>query len=212
MSKSSAVIESIPTVWPSERERIKKRNKELENMHIGDDSTDIWKQYWFDKYGQRHKDLENINLAQFVANYTSRPNGTYIKRKQSRVIRYRNYNMRDDSNEYKREMVTLCCLFRNKDMEILAESKYIEIYDTNEELILRRRQEFEANLDIQKVIEIDRTLCREDRSFEDDESHEDGNVLEELNPFEALYNNPGADMNNDLRLTVLNKLRRNEKT
>jgi len=105
-------------------------------------------------------------------------------------------------------MVTLYCPFRNEDMEILAESKYIEIYDTNEDLILCNRQEFEANLDIQKVIEICRNLCREDggSSFGDDESHEVGNVLEEPNPFEALYNNPGADMNNDLRLAVLNKL------
>jgi len=173
-------------------------------MQIGDDSTDIWKQNWFDRYEQRHEDLENINLAKFVANYTPHPNGTYIKRKQSRVIRYRNYDVGDDVNEYKREMVTLYCPIRNENMEILAESKYIEIYDTNEDLILRNHQEFEADLDIQKVIEICRNLCR--GSFGDDESHEVGNVLEEPNPFEALYNNPGANINNDLRLAVLNKL------
>lgn len=130
--------------------------------------------------------MENINLSKFVANYTPRPNGTYIKRKQSRVIRYKNYDMEDDLNEYKREMMTLYCPFRNEYMVILDKSVYIEIYDTNEDLILRNHQEFEANLDVQKVIEICGNLCREDGgSFEDDESHEVGNVLEDPNPFEA---------------------------
>jgi hypothetical protein len=89
------------------------------------------------------------------------------------------------------------------------------IYDTNEDLILRNGQEFEANLDIQKVIEICRNLCWEDggSSFGDDELHEVGNVLEEPNPFEALYNNPGADMTCVWLFSIyLVQLQRNEKT
>lgn len=47
MSKSLVAVTYIPTVWPQERERIRKTQKELENLEI--DSTEIWKENWFDK-------------------------------------------------------------------------------------------------------------------------------------------------------------------
>ncbi|KAG5864678.1 hypothetical protein JTB14_001609 [Gonioctena quinquepunctata] len=67
MSKSSSVVVFIPTIWPVERQRIKKTMKELENHD--DDSIDIWKENWFDKYEKRPDDLANISLAQFVSKY-----------------------------------------------------------------------------------------------------------------------------------------------
>lgn len=57
-----------------------------------------------------------------------------------KVIRYRNYDIAQDYNEYRREMVTLHIPFRNEDAEILAEMKFINIYDENEALILERRK------------------------------------------------------------------------
>ncbi|GFW99687.1 helitron_like_N domain-containing protein [Trichonephila clavipes] len=54
MSKSSTIIVYIPTVWPIERQRIKKTMKAL--SELDDDCTDIWKENWFDKY---EKDLKN---------------------------------------------------------------------------------------------------------------------------------------------------------
>lgn len=67
-------------------------------------------------------------------------------------------------------MVTLHIPFRNEDAEILAEMKFINIYDENEALILERRKEFESNLDVEKTIEICRQLCREDGNPDDDET------------------------------------------
>ena len=102
-------------------------------------------------------------------------------------------------------MVTLHIPFRNEDGEILAEMKFIEIYNDNENLILRRRKEFESNLDIRKTIEICRNLCREDGFDDETEVRDVANVLPEPNPFQNLYDNPISDINSDLRLAVLNK-------
>lgn len=96
-------------------------------MNIDGDSTDIWKENWFDKYEKRHNESEEITLAQFVANYTVHSDSSYAKRKQPRIIRFRNYDMAKDLNEYKREMVTLHFPFRNEDEEFLAETKFIDI-------------------------------------------------------------------------------------
>ncbi|GBP19517.1 hypothetical protein EVAR_102065_1 [Eumeta japonica] len=121
MSKSSSVIVYIPTMWPEERQKLKKTTKELDEMGIDDDSTDIWKENWFTK---------------------------------------------------------------SEDEEILAEMKFIEIYTTNENLILQRRQEFEFNLDIQKTIEICGDLCPEDGI--DDNNEPEENIIAEQNPFQHL--------------------------
>ncbi|GBP91919.1 hypothetical protein EVAR_103568_1 [Eumeta japonica] len=83
MSKCSTVVTSIPTMWPCDRQRIRKTQKELDAIGVGEDSTNIWKENWFDKYERRHEDLENITLAQFVANYTVKADGTYKKKKSA---------------------------------------------------------------------------------------------------------------------------------
>lgn len=104
-------------------------------------------------------------------------------------------------------MVTLHIPFRNEDAEILAEMKFINIYDENGALILERRKEFESNLDIEKTIEICRQLCREDENPDDEtETQEVANRFPEPNPFQQLYHNPNADVNMDLYLATLSKL------
>lgn len=60
-----------------------------------------------------HNDLNNITLAQFVTNHTISINRTYKKRKQVCIIRYRNYDMSQYLNEYKREITTLHVQLRN---------------------------------------------------------------------------------------------------
>lgn len=70
MSKSSSVVTYISTIWPIERQRIRKSQKELNEMDADDDATNIWKENWFDKYEKRPEELEDVNLAQFVAHYT----------------------------------------------------------------------------------------------------------------------------------------------
>jgi len=67
MSKSSVVVIYINTVWPIERQRIRKTQKEL--SELDENSTDIWKEDWFDKYQRRPDELSDITLAQFVSKY-----------------------------------------------------------------------------------------------------------------------------------------------
>jgi hypothetical protein len=39
----------------------------LDKLQAGEDSTNIWKDNWFDEYEKRPQNLENVSLAQFVA-------------------------------------------------------------------------------------------------------------------------------------------------
>lgn len=204
MSKTSVQIVYIPTVWPIERLRIKKTMQQL--SELDEESTDIWKENWFDKYMKRPEELEDETLAQFVSKYTLNNKGEYVERKEPKVIRYRNYDMSNDLNEYKREMVTLHIPFRCEEEEILAEMKFISKYDDYEDLIMQRRKEFESNINIEKTMQICRELCRQETSEEGDEIQDVVGRFPIENPFEQLYNNPNSDMNHDLRLAPLNKL------
>ena len=65
-------------------------------------------------------------------------------------------------------MVTLHILLRNEETEILEEIKFIGMYERNKNLILKRRKEFETDLDMQKTMEIVRQLCREEENKNDD--------------------------------------------
>lgn len=56
------------------------------------------------------------------------------KRKFSRVIRYRNYDMTDLTN-FRREMVTQYVPFRNELVDIIDRNKFLEIFDDNFDLI-----------------------------------------------------------------------------
>lgn len=186
VSKSSTIIEFIPTVWPVERQRIKKTVKELSELE--DDSTDIWKENWFDKYEKRPEDIEHITLAQFVSKYYKNNKGHYVIRDEPRVIRYRNYDMATEYDEYKREMVILHLPFRDEQTEVLAEMRYLELYEENEALILERRKEFESNVDIKKILEICRDLCHENVTDGGEEIRDVGRIPDE-NPFDELYDN-----------------------
>lgn len=203
MSKSSVCVTYIPTVWPQERERIRKTQKELDELDA--DSTNIWKENWFDKYIQRPENLEHISLAQFVSKYYKNNKGEYVERKIPKIIRYKNYDIGDDFNEYRREMVTLHIPFRNEDEEILADMKFINTYIENELLILQKRKEFESNLDMNKTIEICRRLCREAEE-QDEEVQDVATRIPDNNPYDTLFNDPNAAANADLRLATLNKL------
>ncbi|XP_050673540.1 uncharacterized protein LOC126971336 isoform X2 [Leptidea sinapis] len=142
-SKSSFIIEYIPTVRPIER--IKKTLKA--SGDLDDDSTDIGKESnWFDKYVKRPEHLESITLAQLVSKYTVSKKGEYFKRREDVILRYRNYDPVTEVNEYKREMVTLHIPFRNEEEEIIQDMRFITIFDNNEDTILHRRKEFEAKL------------------------------------------------------------------
>lgn len=199
MSETSTAVIYIPTVWPIERERVRRSCKELDELGVGFDSTDIWKENYFDKYEGRPKELENVTLAQFVSWYYKPSKGCpYVKRGKKAVIRYRNYDIGKELNEFKREMVTLHIPFRNEHDEILADMKFVSIYDANENVIGERRKEFEADVDCEKTIKLCRELADENPSAEPV-----ANFLPEVNPYDQLLTNA---VNDDIRLATLNKL------
>lgn len=203
MSRASTVVVFIPTVWPVERQRIRKTRDEMERMGLTDDATNIWKENWFDKYQRRPEYLEEVTLAQFVANYTIQGE-RFTKRKNARVIRFRNYDMTQDLNEYKREMVTLHLPFRDEETEILADLKFVKLYNDHEELILKRRREFETNLNLLETIELYKKLCREEENLNDgDPLHVPADRQPEPDPLQELYN---ADVNRDIRDAAVDKL------
>ncbi|XP_044594073.1 uncharacterized protein LOC123271741 [Cotesia glomerata] len=204
MSKSSHKIEYIPTVWPIERQRMRKTQIELDKLQVGEDCTNIWKENWFHKYERRSSDLENISLAQFVAYYNIKEDGAFQRRKEPRTIRYRNYDISTDLDNHKREMVTLYIPFQNEETEVLADLKFLKTYADNEQVIVTARKEFESDLDIEKTMEICRQLCRNDN--DDEDNRENVGIVPEPNPFQQLYNDPSAEQDNDLRLALLNKL------
>ncbi|XP_046971063.1 uncharacterized protein LOC124538105 [Vanessa cardui] len=140
MAKSSVVTVYIPTVFPTERARIRKSMKELEALD--DDCTNVWKENWLDKYEKRPEELRDVTLAQFVAKYYLNTKGTYTKRDTAKIIRYRNYDMADNYNDYRREMVLLHVPFQSEENDIIAENKFIQIYEDNKDTILERRKEF----------------------------------------------------------------------
>lgn len=171
---------------------------------LDDDCTDIWKENWFDKYEKRPQELENVSLAQFVSKYHKNNKEEYVIRNEPKVIRYRNYDMATDLNEYKREMVTLHIPFRHEESEILSQMKFIKIYDENVDLILQKKKEFESNIDIEKTLQICRELCREEDADDGEDIRDVAGRLPDQNPFQELYNNPTAEINDDC--TMLNKL------
>lgn len=172
MAKSSIVTVYIPTIHPIERQRISKSMKEFNDMD--EDYTDIWKENWFDAYETRPEHLNDVTLAQFASKYCKNHKGDYSERKEARVIRYRNYDMVENFDDYRREMVLLHIPFRSEDNDVLAGNKYVQLYEDNKDTILQRRKEFEC-LDVAETLEICRQLCR-------DVENDDVEIQNEANP------------------------------
>ena len=163
MSESSRRVISIPTVWPNEREKIRKTTKEMDDEELEESSKNIWRDNNFDKYIRRPPEMENISLAEFVSKYNYNPQTKkYSPRRNQIIIRYRNYDMNLENDEYKREMVLLHIPYRNEEIEFLNNYKYRQIYEEKLEFITESRKMFESNLDIQTVLEECHRLIREE--------------------------------------------------
>ncbi|GBP70846.1 hypothetical protein EVAR_53510_1 [Eumeta japonica] len=166
MAKSTIATAYIPTMRPVERQRMRKTMREL-NATDGD-CADVWKENWFDKYERRPGALRDVTLAQFVSRYYENKKGEYVKRSVPRVIRYRNYDAAADADDHKREMVLLHYAFRSEENDVLAEKKYRQIYEDNEDLISQRRKELESNSDIEGTVEMYRRSRGGDESGDDE--------------------------------------------
>lgn len=193
-TKSSEVTVYIPTVFPTERKR----------EALDDDCTNVLNENWFDKYEKRPEELRDVTLAQFVAHYYPNKKGTYSKRDTARIIRYRNYDMADNYNDYRREMVLLHVPFQSEENDVIAENKFIQIYEDNKDAILERRKEFES-FDLEKTLEICRQLCRENDEEQEDEELA-GDILHERDPYGLLLPYTNSTSNVDLQNASLHKL------
>ncbi|XP_011302899.1 uncharacterized protein [Fopius arisanus] len=196
ISKSSSTIAHIQTVWPSARQAIRRNYDEYGELEI--ENENFWKESWFVMYEKRPADLETVTLAQFVAHYTRNfSNTAYVKRKTPRIIRYQNYNRFTRLKDYKREMVTLHVPFRNEKRDVLADRKFLELYDKHRQVIRANRKEFESDMDIQAIMDRCNQLCRKEDVIDDEiDVNYLGATSTEHDPFEELYNPRNAAITN----------------
>ncbi|GFV49824.1 ATP-dependent DNA helicase [Trichonephila clavipes] len=83
MSRSSREVSYIPTVWPQERHKLRKRKAVMDEENLDENSTDIWTKSMIQRYEERPSELEDKCLADFIAWYTpvtkkGRPLGTEV--------------------------------------------------------------------------------------------------------------------------------------
>ena len=150
MSVTSRQVVVIPTLWPHERYRARKRRKLMDDENLSASSTDIWTRSIVEKYEQRHSSLDSICLAHYAAWYSTERlcqelyqcendkvesdtdennfGPIPLKRAKAKVIRYRNYDKTDILN-HKREMVMLFVPFRNEAVDILDRDKFLQIFE-----------------------------------------------------------------------------------
>lgn len=177
MSETSRQVVYIPTVWPSERQRCRKRRKQMDREGIEADSTDVWTKNVIEHYEERPSSLEPVYLAEFASFYANQcdfidneddvqvpededlqPQTTrntnskeYRRRELGRIIRYRHYDI-DETINYQREMVLLYLPFRNELADIIDCNKFLKLFEDNKDTIMERRQLYEDNLNIENVM------------------------------------------------------------
>ncbi|CAH2098562.1 unnamed protein product [Euphydryas editha] len=71
MSETSCQVVYIPTVWPTERQRYRKRRQQMDREGIDGDSTDVWTKNIIQRYEERPESLEQVYLAEFAAWYAT---------------------------------------------------------------------------------------------------------------------------------------------
>nr|XP_029708128.1 uncharacterized protein LOC115254660 [Aedes albopictus] len=126
--------------------------KKMDEEEIDEDSTDVWTKNIIQKYEERDG-LEDVCLADFAARYTQRRGtNTYTIRNVPRILRWRGYSM-NELAEYKRESVLLFWPFRNEVCDILDGNKFLQLYDANEADLLRKRREYDCELNLEQTVE-----------------------------------------------------------
>lgn len=148
-------------MWPHERIKSRKCNRQMDEESIEEDSTDVWTLNIIQKYEAR-EGLDDVCLADFAAWYTKqRKVNTYKLRAIPRVLRWCSYGM-NELIEYKREMVLLFLPFRNELCDILDGNKFLNLYDRNEADILCKCKEYSTDLDLERTVQEYLRLCAEE--------------------------------------------------
>lgn len=171
MSKSSRRVQYIPTTWPHERTKVKKSSQQMKMEKLCDQSKNIWKKNLIQKYEERPKELMLITLSEFVAYYYCNSNGEFVRRKFPKVIRYRNYDSKDKS-EHIREMVLLYYPFQNKEIDILDNNKFLQIFEENQKSIIANKKCFEYDMDFDATLQMCMNLMQESFDISDNKRKE----------------------------------------
>lgn len=153
MTEASRKVEFVPTMWPDDRTRCRKRFKQMDAEGLEDDSVDIWTRNIIQKYEDRDG-LDEVCLADFVAWYSpmKRTVNSYKLRRAAKILRWRGYNM-SELVDYKRESVLLFLPFRNERVDILDQNKFLQLYDSHEAELIAKRKEYDCELNLEQTIE-----------------------------------------------------------
>ncbi|KAK8772606.1 hypothetical protein V5799_024149, partial [Amblyomma americanum] len=164
MSETSTDVIFVNTVWPEERIRSKKTKDEMDREHLEATSTDIWRKSAIDKYEERPPELEDLTLAEFMTEYSSK--GKLTKRTKRAILRCRDYDINDVVN-YKREHVMLYVPFRREN-EFLDRNKFETIFDENKERLMEVKEKFNSGVTSAELLEYVKNI-NESMGIEDDE-------------------------------------------
>ncbi|KAK8771475.1 hypothetical protein V5799_025280 [Amblyomma americanum] len=163
MSETSTDVIFVNTVWPEERIRGKKTKDEMDREHLEVTSTDIWRKSAIDKYEERPPELEDLTLAEFMTEYSSK--GKLTKRTKRAILRCRDYI--NDVVNYKREHVMLYVPFRREN-EFLDRNKFETIFDENKERLMEVKEKFNSGVTSAELLEYVKNI-NESMGIEDDE-------------------------------------------
>ena len=189
MSYGSRDVFYVPTVWPWERQKARKRMDQMDDEGVDEQSTDVWTKGPVQRYEERPTSMNDLCLADFLAWYTPANSRSYKRRVdtdgdleaaeaadndagQQREPKIQKYSKRKQSRvlrsrsygiedivNYKREFVLLYVPFRNEAVDILDRNKFLEIYEQNEALIMEKRKEYEMNVNIGQLMQELQALC-----------------------------------------------------
>jgi hypothetical protein len=182
MSYASRDVFYVPTVWPHERQKARKRPEQMKEEGIAPTSTDIWNKNPMQRYKDRPQAMRDVCLTDPLAWYTTarrtkkvtdddmddaimsdeeskKPKNVvqYKKRTLSRVLRSRSYGVEDVN--YKRELVLLYVPFRNEAADVLDRNRFLELYEKHESAITEKRKLYENNIDIAQFMDELKQLC-----------------------------------------------------
>ncbi len=173
VSVSSRATTFVNTSPPEERVRLLKSEKEIEML--SDENEDIMVAGIIEHYTLRPKTLEEISLAEFATNFnfigkknekfksndeenkrSSRyrlmdGSGDMIKRRKSKILRYRKYNFHSDPENYLREQLMLFIPWRIEtnfyEMDVKIE------FEKNKTQIENMRKLYIFNDNIEKILD-----------------------------------------------------------
>ncbi|OXA54149.1 ATP-dependent DNA helicase PIF1 [Folsomia candida] len=189
MTQSSRDVTFINTNRPDDRVILVKPAEELEKMDP--DSCDIALKGILERYVVRPKTLDDLCLADYVANYnfsklsypsrksTNQPtvdlilsdnSGSITKRSTPRIIRYRRFGLYQDPENFYREQIMLYVPWRDENKDVLDIDHFC-VYQNRFDLISQKRKVYDPSF-LEDDLEVGLTMA------EGDEQTFDNNLLD----------------------------------